>query len=87
MGTGYNGATWNPISFNQAFDPTDEVQFVTAGGGFRHLGWLVGAKAYYDINNRQSPETMWSRCGIRANAGRRVVLSPLSRPAHKFAPV
>ena len=51
------GDLWNPISFNQVFDPTDEVQFVTAGGGFRTpFGWLVGAKGYYDINNRQSPE-------------------------------
>ena len=51
------GDLWNPISFNQVFDPTDEVQFVTAGGGFRTpFGWLVGAKGYYDINNRRSPE-------------------------------
>ena len=51
------GDLWNPISFNQVFDPTDEVQFLTAGGGFRTpFGWLIGAKGYYDINNRKSPE-------------------------------
>ena len=51
------GDLWNPISFNQVFDPTNEVQFLTAGGAFRTpFGWLVGAKGYYDINNRQSPE-------------------------------
>jgi len=51
------GDLWNPISFNQVFNPTDEVQFVTAGAGFRTpFGWLIGAKGYYDINNRTSPE-------------------------------
>jgi LPS-assembly protein len=51
------GDLWNPISFNQVFDPTDEVQFVTAGAAFRTpFGWLIGAKGYYDINNRTSPE-------------------------------
>jgi LPS-assembly protein len=51
------GDIWNPISFNEVFNPTEEVQFVTAGGAFRTpFGWLVGAKGYYDINNRRSPE-------------------------------
>jgi len=51
------GDIWNPVSFNEVYAPTDEVQFVTAGGGFRTpFGWLVGAKAYYDIKNHRSPE-------------------------------
>jgi LPS-assembly protein len=51
------GDIWNPISFNEVFAPTEEIQFVTAGGAFRTpFGWLVGAKGYYDIKNRRSPE-------------------------------
>lgn len=51
------GDIWNPISFNEVFAPTSEVQFATAGGGFRTpWGWTVGAKGYYDIKNKQSPE-------------------------------
>jgi len=51
------GDIWNPISFNEVYAPTDEIQFVTAGGAFRTpFGWLVGAKGYYDIKNRRSPE-------------------------------
>ncbi len=51
------GDIWNPVSFNEVYAPTDEIQFVTAGGGFRTpFGWLVGAKAYYDIKNHRSPE-------------------------------
>ena len=51
------GDIWNPVSFNEVYAPTQEIQFVTAGGGFRTpFGWLVGGKAYYDIINRRSPE-------------------------------
>jgi LPS-assembly protein len=51
------GDIWNPVSFNEVYAPTEEIQFVTAGGGFRTLfGWLVGAKGYYDLKNRRSPE-------------------------------
>jgi LPS-assembly protein len=51
------GDIWNPISFNEVFDPTDEVQFLTAGGAFRTpFGWLIGAKGYYDIKDGRSPE-------------------------------
>ena len=51
------GDVWNPISFNEVFAPTAEVQFVTAGGGFRTpWGWTVGAKGYYDVKNGRSPE-------------------------------
>ena len=51
------GDIWNPISFNEVYAPTEEIQFVTAGGGFRTpFGWLIGAKGYYDIKNRRSPE-------------------------------
>jgi len=51
------GDIWNPISFNEVYAPTGEIQFVTAAGGFRTpFGWLIGARAYYDILNRRSPE-------------------------------
>jgi LPS-assembly protein len=51
------GDVWNPISFNQVFAPTPEVEFVTAGGAFRtSWGWTFGAKGYYDVKNGKSPE-------------------------------
>ena len=51
------GDIWNPISFNEVFAPTAEVQFVTAGGGFRTpWGWTFGAKGYYDVKGGRSPE-------------------------------
>ena len=51
------GDIWNPISFNEVFAPTQEVQFVTMGGGVRTpWGWTFGAKAYYDVKNGRSPE-------------------------------
>lgn len=51
------GDVWNPISFNEVYDPTGEIQFVTASGAFRTpWGWTVGAKAYYDVKNGRSPE-------------------------------
>ncbi|MGQ0812458.1 MAG: LPS-assembly protein LptD [Nitrospiraceae bacterium] len=51
------GDIWNPISFNEVYAPTPEIQFVTAGGAFKTpFGWTVGAKAYYDVKNGKSPE-------------------------------
>jgi len=51
------GDIWNPISFNEVYAPTPEIQFVTAGGAFRMpWGWTVGAKGYYDVKNGRSPE-------------------------------
>lgn len=51
------GDIWNPISFNEVYAPTTEIQFVTAGGGFRTpWGWTVGAKGYYDVKTGKSPE-------------------------------
>jgi LPS-assembly protein len=51
------GDVWNPISFNEVYAPTPELQFVTAGGAFRTpWGWTVGAKGYYDVKNGRSPE-------------------------------
>ena len=51
------GDLWNPISFNQVYAPTPEIEFVTATGAFRTpWGWTVGAKAYYDVKNDRSPE-------------------------------
>ena len=51
------GDIWNPISFNEVYAPTSEIQFVTAGGGFRTpWGWTIGAKGYYDVKGGRSPE-------------------------------
>jgi LPS-assembly protein len=51
------GDIWNPVSFNEVYAPTEEIQFVTAGGAFRTpWGWSIGAKGYYDVKNRRSPE-------------------------------
>jgi len=51
------GDVWNPLSFNEVYAPTEEIQFVTAGGGFRTpWGWTLGGKAYYDVKNKRSPE-------------------------------
>lgn len=51
------GDIWNPISFNEVYAPTQEIQFATAGGGLRTpWGWTIGAKAYYDIKTGKSPE-------------------------------
>lgn len=51
------GDIWNPVSFNEVFAPTNEIQFVTMGGAFRTpWGWTFGAKAYYDVKNGRSPE-------------------------------
>jgi LPS-assembly protein len=51
------GDIWNPISFNEVFAPTGEIQFVTMGGAFRTpWGWTFGAKAYYDVKTGLSPE-------------------------------
>lgn len=51
------GDIWNPISFNEVYAPTSEIQFATAGGGFRTpWGWTIGAKGYYDLKTKKSPE-------------------------------
>ncbi len=51
------GDIWNPISFNEVYAPTPEVQFVTATGAVRlPHGLTVGARAYYDVKNGRSPE-------------------------------
>jgi len=51
------GDLWNPISFNEVYAPTGEIQYLTAGGGFRTpWGWTIGGKAYYDLKNGTSRE-------------------------------
>ena len=51
------GDVWNPISFNEVYAPTPEIQFVTAAGAFRTpWGWTVGAKTYYDVMVGKSSE-------------------------------
>ncbi|MEX5213946.1 MAG: LPS assembly protein LptD [Nitrospiraceae bacterium] len=51
------GDIWNPISFNEVYAPTSEIQFVTAMAAVRlPMGWTVGARGYYDVKNKRSPE-------------------------------
>jgi LPS-assembly protein len=51
------GDLWNPISFNEVYTPTSEVQFLTTGGAFRTpWGWTIGGKAYYDTKSGTLPE-------------------------------
>jgi LPS-assembly protein len=51
------GDVWNPISFNEVYAPTSQIEFVTATGAFRTpWGWTFGAKGYYDVKNGRSPE-------------------------------
>lgn len=51
------GDIWNPISFNEVFAPTPELNFSTLTAATRlPFGWTVGAKMYYDFRNGQSPE-------------------------------
>lgn len=52
------GDVWNPISFNEVYAPTPEVEFLTAAGAFRTpWGWTFGAKSYYDLLAGKSSET------------------------------
>jgi LPS-assembly protein len=51
------GDIWNPVSFNEVYAPTQEIEFMTAGAAFRtSFGWTIGAKGYYDVKNGKSPE-------------------------------
>lgn len=51
------GDIWNPISFNEVFEPTPELNFTTFTAAARlPFGWTLGTKAYYDFKNKQSPE-------------------------------
>ncbi|MDH5667087.1 MAG: LPS assembly protein LptD [Nitrospira sp.] len=51
------GDVWNPISFNEVYAPTEEILFLTASGAFRTpWGWTIGARGYYDVKHRRSPE-------------------------------
>jgi LPS-assembly protein len=51
------GDIWNPLSFNEVYAPTAEVQFLTAAAGVRlPHGWTVGARTYYDVKEGKSPE-------------------------------
>jgi LPS-assembly protein len=51
------GDVWNPISFNEVYATTPEIQFLTAGGAFRTpWGWTFGGKGYYDVKTGKSPE-------------------------------
>ena len=52
------GDIWNPISFNEVFAPTEELNFLTLAGGVRGpFGLAFGAKTYYDVKRGGSPET------------------------------
>lgn len=52
------GDIWNPLSFGDVFAPTPELTFLTTSGAIRlPYGWTVGARTYYDVKTRISPET------------------------------
>ncbi|HJU03914.1 MAG TPA: LPS assembly protein LptD [Nitrospiraceae bacterium] len=52
------GDIWNPISFNEVYAPTPEIQFVTLAGAFKGpLGLTFGAKTYYDVKRGTASET------------------------------
>lgn len=52
------GDIWNPISFNEVFAPTQELNFLTLAGGLRGpYGLAFGARTYYDVKRGGSPET------------------------------
>ena len=52
------GDIWNPISFNEVYAPTRELNFITLGGAFKGpFGLIFGAKSYYDLKTGTSPET------------------------------
>ena len=52
------GDIWNPISFNEVFAPTEELNFLTLSGAARGpFGLTFGAKTYYDVKRGASPET------------------------------
>lgn len=51
------GDIWNPISFNEVYAPTPEIQFVTATAAVRlPYGMMFGGRAYYDVKTGHSPE-------------------------------
>ena len=51
------GDLWNPISFNEVYAPTGEVEFLTTTGAFKTpWGWTIGGKAYYNLTNGNIPE-------------------------------
>ncbi|MEC4688496.1 MAG: LPS assembly protein LptD [Nitrospirota bacterium] len=51
------GDIWNPISFNEVFAPTDEINFASLTAAVRApLRWTLGTKAYYDFQAGASPE-------------------------------
>ncbi|MDQ6735328.1 MAG: LPS assembly protein LptD [Nitrospirota bacterium] len=52
------GDIWNPISFNEVFAPTQELNFLTLAGGFRGpFGLAFGGRTYYNLQGGGSPET------------------------------
>ncbi|WP_447983640.1 LPS-assembly protein LptD [Nitrospira sp. Nam74] len=52
------GDIWNPISFNEVFAPTHELNFLTLAAGVRGpFGLAFGARTYYNLQGGGSPET------------------------------
>ncbi len=52
------GDIWNTLSFNEVFQTTGEIQFLTASAALRlPFGWTLGARTYYDIETKQATET------------------------------
>ncbi len=51
------GDIWNPLSFGQTFDPTPEIQFVTASAAVRlPFDITVGSRIYRDFEAKTTPE-------------------------------
>ena len=51
------GDIWNPLSFNEVFAPTSEIDFLTIGGAIRTpFGWTIGSQIYRDVINEVTPE-------------------------------
>ena len=51
------GDIWNPLSFSEVFNPTPEIQFLTAGAAVRlPLDVTLGAKVYRDFHVGRTSE-------------------------------
>lgn len=61
------GDIWNPFSFNDVLVQQNEINFLTAAGGFKTpFGWTLGTKVYQDFSTGQTAE--WDVVGLYENA-------------------
>jgi LPS-assembly protein len=60
------GDIWNPISFNEVLDPSDEILYLATGGGVRlPHGVTLGTQWYHDLRTGQTAE--WDVVGLYQN--------------------